>query len=85
MLSVGGTVVAGVKLVCLAGAAGVELGCGTGYWASVLRTRGVRVAAFDARPPAREDLREDASRLDCSEDAAGNDNVLANERCPDQL
>lgn len=64
---------AAVELLVSRGGPYVELGCGTGYWASVLRTRGVRVAAFDARPPAREDLREDASRLDCSEDAAGND------------
>jgi hypothetical protein len=29
----------------------VEVGCGTGYWASLLRARGVDVLAFDLHPP----------------------------------
>ena len=29
----------------------VEVGCGTGYWASLLRLRGVDVLAFDLHPP----------------------------------
>jgi len=31
----------------------VEVGCGTAYWACLLRERGVDVVAYDARPPAR--------------------------------
>jgi hypothetical protein len=30
-----------------------ELGCGTGYWARLLRARGVDVVAYDIRPPPR--------------------------------
>ena len=29
----------------------VEMGCGTGYWAKLLRCKGVDVAAYDIRPP----------------------------------
>ena len=29
----------------------VEVGAGTGYWAAVLRARGVEVEAFDLHPP----------------------------------
>ena len=31
----------------------VEVGCGTAYWACLLRERGVDVVAYDARPPTR--------------------------------
>lgn len=37
----------------VAGTEGVlEVGCGTGYWAALLRARGVDVTATDAAPPA---------------------------------
>jgi hypothetical protein len=29
----------------------VEVGAGTGYWAALLRARGVDVVAYDVRPP----------------------------------
>ena len=33
----------------------VEIGAGTGYWASLLRSKGVDVVAYDSAPPSSED------------------------------
>ena len=33
----------------------VEVGAGTGYWASLLRSQGVDVVAYDSIPPSSED------------------------------
>jgi len=44
----------------------VEMGAGTGYWAALLRARGVRVDAFDIEPPtfdgSRKNHYHDATR-----------------------
>jgi hypothetical protein len=48
----------------------VEMGAGTGYWASLLHERGVSVSAFDARPPSRGDS---ARRLVDSDEEARNE------------
>ena len=41
----------GVKVAAVAEAAGVvEVGAGTGYWTSLLRARGIPVAAYDLNP-----------------------------------
>lgn len=33
----------------------LQMGAGTGYWTSLLRQRGIDVAAYDLHPPARQD------------------------------
>ena len=48
----------------------VEIGAGTGYWAAFLHERGVKVTAFDARPPSRGDS---ARRLVDSDEEARNE------------
>ncbi len=60
----------------------VELGAGTGYWAYLLRQRGVDVVAYDRFPPDRA---ENPNRLDprlWTEVLAGDESVLA--RFPDR-
>ena len=50
----------------------VEVGCGTAYWACLLRERGVDVVAYDARPPVRPSV---SSRV-ASEEGDGDDENL---------
>lgn len=40
-----------ISAIAVLGMPIVELGCGTGYWAKILRSRGVDVAAYDICPP----------------------------------
>jgi hypothetical protein len=44
---------AALDAVAALGVGVVEVGCGTAYWACLLRERGVDVVAYDARPPTR--------------------------------